>query len=55
MNRALVVTGAAATATAGYAIAWWLSRMTVYAERRDHDRYLHTGGTAGPGRQGPTG
>jgi hypothetical protein len=55
MNRAVVVTGAAATATAGYAIAWWLARMTVYAERRDHDRYLRTAGTASSGGQRPAG
>jgi hypothetical protein len=53
MNRAVVVTGTAAAATAGYAIAWWLARMTVYAERRDHDRYLSAAAT-GTSPQRPT-
>jgi hypothetical protein len=39
MSRTLVLAGVAVTGAAGYAIAWWLSGMTTWAERRDRDRY----------------
>jgi hypothetical protein len=40
MSRTLLVAGVAATAAGGYAIAYWLSSMTAWAERRDRERYL---------------
>jgi len=49
MSKILLLTGVAATATAGYAIACWLAKMTDYAERRDRERYLRPAGE----HQGP--
>ena len=41
MNRAVVITGTAATAAVGYAIACWLARATDFAERVDADLNGH--------------
>ena len=38
MNRSVVL-AVVAVAVAGYGIAAWLARATLYAERVEHDQY----------------
>ena len=51
MSKTVLVAGLAATGVVGYAFAYWLATMAVYAERRDRERYALPG--AGP--RGPRG